>query len=217
MLFGLAAPIEQRIQARRRRAARTHQAIAGLGDDPLQSRQGFCQRAVLCIFLAAGGAELSVYQLEKSDQIGGFGELDQERFECFERFLQLIEVLFGQKEERLRAHHLQITFVENACEEIALKFELGAKAFDELAVLLHRLALHDDNQIVLDWKFLFELHVDMVVLLFATDQIVAAGVELQFFNRKKDADQRQDDLRVKEPASLAKNGVRQPQQKTRGR
>ena len=86
-----------------------------------------------------------------------------------------------------------------------------------MPVLLHRLALHDNNEIVLDWKFLFELHVDMVVLLFATHQIVAAGVELQFFNRKKDADQRQDDLRVKEPAPLVKDGVRQPEQKTRGR
>src|SRR5439155_15132077 len=103
------------------------------------------------------------------------------------------------------------------CEKIALNFQFGTEAFDELPVLLHRFALDDDDEIVLDRKFLFELQINVVVRLFATDQIVAAGVELEFFNRKKDADQRQDDLGIKEPAPLVKDGVRQPEQKTTGR
>ena len=54
-------------------------------------------------------------------------------------------------------------------------------------------------------------------MLFATDQIVAAGMELQFFNRIENADKSQNDLGIKKPAPLVKDGVRQPEQKARGR
>jgi hypothetical protein len=218
VLFLLLPPLEQRRDTRRWRPAGAPQRIRRLCHDPHQGRQRLDQRLVLLVVLAFGRAKLGVHQVEERDQIGRLGELHQERTILRERLPQPLQFLFGQEQQRLRSHQLQVALVKHAREQIRLPIQLGPQPFHELPVLLPVFALDHDHEVVLIRELLLELQVVFVVLLLAAHEVIAAREEFQFLPRdqvacrEENAPHHQGSLRIKIPEPVMVDRVGQPAQ-----
>ena len=223
LLLGFIPRVEQRRDARRRRGARALQAGRGLGYNPLQRGQGVGQGFRLRVRLAFGRAKLGVDHVKQRNQIRGARELFDERAEVLELFLQAGEVVFRHKQQRLCAHHLQITLVKNIRIQIGFHrflgtrpnrqenfggFKFRAQPFHKLPVPFLVLAFHHHHEIVLLGELLLERQKIVLIPLVRADQVVPVHVELEKFDRVEDAEDEQNRLRIQQQPPMPEDQPR---------
>ena len=94
--------------------------------------------------------------------------------------------------------HLQIALVDYVGEQIRFGFQPRSEPLDELTIFLHQFAFHHHHQIVLRRKLFLKLQEILMILLVRTDEVIATGVELKFFDRESNAEQKNQNLRIQE-------------------
>ena len=152
---------------------------------------------------------MGVHHFEERHKICRVRKLLNKRAILAERPQQFAQVFLRHKQQRLRPEHLQVALEEYVLEQFRFRLELCSETLHELAVLLRILALNHHHEIVLFWKFLFELKEILVITLLRTDEVVAARVELEVFNRVPDGADKEKNLGVEEPARIPNDRPRQ--------
>jgi hypothetical protein len=97
------------------------------------------------------------------------GEILDEGPVLLESLLQVIQRLFGQKQQRFAPHHFQVALIEHITKKVGLRLDLFPKPFHKLPVFLHVLALDDRYKVVLSRKLLSEAKKILVVLFVRPD------------------------------------------------
>ena len=129
-------------------------------------------------------------------------ELPDERQIVVQRLLNVRQIVFRHKKQRLGAHHRQVVLVKNVAEQVGFRRHFRGEPFDKLPVFFRVVALHDHDQIVSLLRKLLLQREKIPVIPLVGGLTVAAWVDvrLQVANGVKNTHQEQDHLGRNKPA-----------------